>query len=88
MIYVTFTVRANVLPMASGGQQGLPALPLPWGPGRLCACVEKFYDKPFLSFILASCENFVKEVMEVLEFGTEIPGALGTNGICFLLYNF
>lgn len=51
-------------------------------------CVEKFYDKPFLSFILASCENFVKEVMEVLEFGTEIPGALGTNGICFLLYNF
>lgn len=41
-----------------------------------------------LNFVLASCMEFVNEVVEILVFGAEILGALGTGITCFLLYNF
>lgn len=34
-----------------------------------------------LSCILASCEDFVNKVVEVLKFGEEIPGAMEIEGM-------
>lgn len=42
---------------------------------------EELFVKPFF-FLLVSCREFMKEEVEILEFGAEIPGNLET-GVMF-----
>lgn len=100
--FISFRISLPAPWSLSHSQWEQMSSPWPMGTGRVCLCfhclgglkksaniLRNSMLNNFLSSILASCEEFVNKVVEILEFGAGISEPLGADGVlfCFIISN-